>query len=33
MATLVFDCETYKDYFLVAFRNIESGHTAHFQKH
>jgi hypothetical protein len=28
---VVFDCEVYKDYFLLMFRNIESGKTVHFE--
>lgn len=27
----VFDCEVYRDYFLVMFRDIESGDTQHFE--
>ncbi len=32
MATpVVFDCEVYKDYFLLMFRNVSSGKTVHFE--
>lgn len=29
---LVFDCETYQDYFLISFRNIGTGNVAHFER-
>ena len=28
---LVFDCEIYRDYFLVMFRSIDTGETEHFE--
>ena len=29
---LVFDTEVYRDYFLVAFRNLATGNVAHFER-
>jgi hypothetical protein len=31
MSTLVFDTECFRDYWLISFRNIETGKTAHFE--
>ena len=31
MAVVVFDCEVYKDYFLIMFRNVETGTTRHYE--